>query len=280
MVRSWPPPALGFFLATALVASACGPESSSTTTGDATAGSTGTAGASGGSTAGSAGSTVGSSAGSSTGQSFINTDTGNTTGPMPPQPNGSTCAANEECESGKCYTIPMLGGVCSDCLSDADCAMGTCTLDPNLGYAVCSDGGLGAMCDTPGQQGGCQDGLLCAEILDTMGFFPANFCSECAADGDCNGGKLCSPTFDTMNVGGYKTCVDPGSVPNDQGCDQNGSGDQACMSGYCAAADIMGFLEIGVCGACDPDTNMGCGPNETCMPPMADMSGLTGATCG
>ncbi len=269
-------------LSAALALAACGPESSTTSGGgtdSATSGS-GSSGGSGSTGSVSASGSAGSTGPGSTGQSFINTDTGNTTGPMPPQPNGSQCSLPEECESGKCFMVPMLGGVCSECVSDTDCPMGTCAFDVSLGYAVCSDGGLGAMCDTPGQQGGCQDGLVCAELLDTMGFFPANFCSECAADTDCDGGKLCNPSFDPMGLGGYKACVDPGSVPNDQGCDAAGSGDQACMSGFCSEADIMGFLKIGICGECDPDTNMGCMQGQTCNPPMADMNGLTGATCG
>lgn len=286
MMRAMDLRRLPTLLCAVILAAGCGPEATSTSSGgetdSGTEGTVGTGGSSTGTTTDSAGtdSATGSTSAADTGQSFINTDTGNSTGPLPPQPNGSMCTVGEECESGKCYVLPMIGGVCSDCLEDADCPMGTCALDPNVGYATCSDGGLGAMCDTPGQQGGCQDGLVCAELLDTMGFFPANFCSECVSDGDCSNGQLCSPTYDTMALGGYKACVDPGSVPNDQGCDHLGSGDQACMSGYCSAADVMGFLEIGVCGECDPDTNMGCGMNQTCSPPTADQGGLSGATCG
>ena len=275
-------PALSLLIAPALTLSlgACGAKSSTTGSGSGTDSGTMGSGGSAGQTSTSGGSTGGASAGSSTGNSFLATDTGASTGPLPPQPNGAQCGSDAECESEKCFLIPMLGGVCSECLTDNDCASGTCSFDQTLGYAACSDGGLGAMCSTPGEQGGCSDGLLCAELLDTMGFFPANYCSECIADTDCTNGQLCNPIYDTANGSGMFVCVDAGSVENDNGCDLGGSGDMACMSGYCGAVDFMGFFQLGVCGACDPDTNDGCMMGQTCTAGTADMSGLMGASCG
>ena len=43
---------------------------------------------------------------------------------------------------------------------------------------------------------GCADGLVCAELLDTGGFFPANFCSECETNAECDEGQTCTPTYD------------------------------------------------------------------------------------
>jgi hypothetical protein len=77
---------------------------------------------------------------------------------------------------------------------------------------------------------------------------------------------------------GHWTCVDPGSVANDGGCDLGGSGDQQCISGICGAADVMGLLTLGMCGECEVDGD--CGPAEVCNPAQVDLAlGLMGAEC-
>ena len=83
-----------------------------------------------------------------------------------PQPLGGMCSASDECDSGFCYDIPMFGGVCSECLMDSDCDMGTCAGDFNAGYAVCTDGALGLMCDS---DEGCMGELVCGTVIDTGG---------------------------------------------------------------------------------------------------------------
>jgi hypothetical protein len=220
----------------------------------------------------------GISSSSSTGvddRSFLDGMT--TEGPPPPmpQPNGSPCGDAEECTSGFCYQIPMLGGVCSECLSDTDCPMGTCSLDP-VGYAVCTDGSIGVMCSS---DEGCMDDLVCAQLIDTMGLFDLNFCSECNEDTPCSGGQLCAPVYDLAAFQGYLACMDPGSVPNDGGCPLDGfmGEGEVCQSGLCGVADVLGLIPIGVCGECLSD--MDCMPMETCTPAAADMSGLQGAVC-
>jgi hypothetical protein len=222
-------------------------------------------------------STGGSSSGSSTGMadgSFL--DGMSSDGPPPPmeQPNGMQCMEGSECESGFCYQIPMLGGVCSECLVDTDCAMGTCSLDPMAFYAVCTDGQLGVMCS--GDEG-CMGDLVCAELIDTGGLFNANFCSECNDATPCAGDQICSPVYDLASFAGYLGCLDPGSVPNDGGCPLDGDG-SVCASGLCGTADLLGVIPIGVCGECL--TDMDCmGGMGTCVPAMADMTGLQGALC-
>jgi hypothetical protein len=200
-----------------------------------------------------------------------------TTGDPPPmeQPNGSPCADETECKSGFCYQIPMLGGVCSECLTDTDCAMGTCSLDP-VGYAVCTDGSIGVMCSS---DEGCMEGLVCAELLDTGGLFPLNFCSECNAATPCPDPQICAPVYDLAMFQGYLACMDPGSVPNGGGCPLDGfTGDgEVCQSGLCGVADVFGIVPIGVCGECL--TDMDCMAMATCTPPVADMMGLQGAVC-
>ncbi|MBL8944696.1 MAG: hypothetical protein JNK45_16165, partial [Myxococcales bacterium] len=49
------------------------------------------------------------------------TDTA-TPGDPEPQPNGAMCDTNEECVSAMCFVVGPLGGICGDCLTDADCA--------------------------------------------------------------------------------------------------------------------------------------------------------------
>lgn len=207
---------------------------------------------------------------------FINPETGGETGPVGPQPNGSMCGGADECESGFCYQVPMLGGVCSECLMDSDCETGTCAVDFNALYAVCTDGSLGMMCDS---DEGCMGELVCTELLDTGGIFNASFCSECGPSAPCAGEQMCNPVYDTMGIGGHMSCVDPGSVENGQGCPIDGGvGDgSVCMSGHCTAASLFMFIELGVCGECEIDAD--CPDMGTCAPASAGMGGLMGATC-
>lgn len=206
---------------------------------------------------------------------FINPD--EESGPVGPGPNGTQCGTNEECDSGFCYTIPMVGGVCSECLMDADCEMGTCALDGAAMYAVCTDGSVGSMCDS---DEGCMGDLVCTELIDTMGLFNANFCSECGESAPCEGEQVCSPTYDANNFSGYFTCVEPGSVPNNGGCPiEGGVGDGTpCESGHCGAADLfMGFVSLGVCGECT--TAEDCMDGQMCTPAASGDGGLMGAIC-
>ena len=213
---------------------------------------------------------------SSSGGGFINPESGDDTGPVGPQPNGAECANNDGCESGFCYMVPMVGGVCSECLTDADCEF-TCSLDAAAGYAVCSDGSTGVMCES---SDGCADGLVCAELLDTGGLFPANFCSECETNAECDEGQTCTPTYDFEMIGGYLSCADAMSVPDGQGCPiVDGMGDgTVCQNGHCGVADVFGVLELGLCGECTTEAD--CADGEECMPAMAGMGGLAGPTCG
>jgi hypothetical protein len=211
-------------------------------------------------------------------------DSGTDDGPVVPQPNGSTCAENEECESGYCFVVQFLGGICGECLMDVDCPDGGCSLPnpiamPPVG-AVCNDGGAGEGCQTSEV---CQDGLVCASIISVPGILEANTCSECTMDTDCDKGMLCSPTYDVLNISGQKTCVEPGTVVNGEGCDiMSGTGNMACMSGICATINIMDLLMVGVCGECGVDADCDVMAGEVCLP--ADVDTTTGVvtppTCG
>ena len=180
-----------------------------------------------------------------------------------PQPLGGSCSSGDECDSGFCYDIPTFGGVCSECLMDSDCEMGTCAGDFGLGYAVCTDGALGLMCDS---DEGCMGDLVCGELIDTGGFFPLNFCSECNDTTACDGEQICTPVYDLANFEGSLQCADPGSVENGGGCPVGD--DTPCMSGFCGTASIMGFVDIGVCGECNVDADCPM-PDQTCVGPTA-----------
>ncbi len=246
----------------------------STTSTSTTDGSASMTGASASATSASTSASSGPDDSSSEG-GFINPESGDE-GPSEPQPNGAQCGNNDDCQSGYCYTIPMLGGVCSECLTDADCDF-TCSLDAAAGYAVCSDGGTGVMCESTD---GCADGLVCAELIDTGGLFNASFCSECATNADCDMEQICTPYYDTRMIGGYFTCATPMSVPDGQGCPIiDGMGDGAvCLNGHCGIADVFGVIEIGLCGECTTEDD--CAEGESCMPAMAGMGGVAGPTCG
>lgn len=209
---------------------------------------------------------------------FINPESGGETAGPGPQPNGGQCESNEGCDSGFCYVLPMIGGVCSECLMDSDCEMGTCALSVDVMYAVCTMGELGDMCDS---DEGCMGELVCTQLIDTGGFFNASYCSTCGPTLACEGTDVCAPIYDAMGIGGQMECAAVGSVPNGGGCplDDQGMGDgTVCMSGICSVADaFMGFVQLGVCGDCNSDDD--CTMPATCTPAAVDMGGITGSVC-
>jgi len=246
------------------------------TTATATASATGMTATS--TTASTSASTSATDTGEDTVSTFSDTGTEDTGEPMP---NGSMCTEDAECMSMHCFVVGILGGICGECNTDADCAdttMGGCTIPNPLAQppegATCNTGEHGAGCETTDV---CMEPFVCAEILNVPGVLVASTCSGCVEDADC-GADLCSPSYDVLNLSGSKDCVMAGSVPDGEGCDFMGSGDMACASGYCAVADVMGLLQLGVCSACEGD--MGCGMNEMCEAPSVDLAtGLIAGTC-
>ncbi|MEM9463629.1 MAG: hypothetical protein AAGF11_56350, partial [Myxococcota bacterium] len=176
---------------------------------------------------------------------------------MCPPGGGMACNVPADCPSNACYTLGALGGVCSECDEDADCAFGCSAGNPLSGdCAFCCDGTLGCGCET---DLACQGGLPCAQLLSVPGIIDISTCSECASDADCPGGNLCAPSYDLSSLGGQLGCVPPMSLPNGEGCDIAGSGDMQCVSGNCASATLMGIPIIGVCSECDEDADCGGG---------------------
>ena len=113
--------------------------------------------------------TTGSSDTADTADPTTDTTATATTGPMDPLPNGESCDADEQCESGKCFIVGIFGGICGECNTDDDCSEWGCSLpnplsDPPVG-AMCGDGQIGSGCES---EAAC-DGLLCATILDVPG---------------------------------------------------------------------------------------------------------------
>lgn len=207
---------------------------------------------------------------------FITPETGAGETAAEPQPNGGQCSSPDECESGFCYSIPQVGGVCSECLVDQDCDAGTCSLD-QIGYAICTDGSQGNMCNT---DEGCMGDLVCTELIDAGGLVNTSFCSVCGPTAPCEGDQICSPAYNLEDLGGSFECVDPGTVANGDGCPiEGGSGvDAVCASGHCGVASLFGFAELAVCGECNVDADCP-EKGQTCVPPEASMSGLTAAFC-
>lgn len=213
--------------------------------------------------------------------STITVSTDTTAGPDP-LPNGEVCDENDMCESMMCYVVGPLGGICGECLSDADCAASTgggCSIPNPLAMppegATCNMGepGEGCMSDDV-----CADEQVCAEILNVPGILVASTCSECIEDAGCMNGQLCSPQYNVADLSGVKTCVDPGSVADGIGCDFAGTGNDACASGFCVPADVLMVLELGVCSACATDED--CTGEDVCVPPAIDLeSGLVAGAC-
>lgn len=205
---------------------------------------------------------------------FINPETGDPSDTaVDPQPLGGQCASAEECESGFCYLVPQIGGLCSECLVDQDCDGGTCSISIGMGFAECAPGNQGDGCNT---DEGCIGELVCGELIDTGGIINASFCSECKISDDCDEGELCVPEYSAGELGGSLSCATENTVPNDSGC--NLTEPTACASGFCGEADLFGFFQIGVCGECIVDEDC---PDEgqTCMAGSVGMAGLSGATC-
>lgn len=211
-------------------------------------------------------------------------DTSESTGdePVEPGPDGASCETNEECISGFCYYIAILGGICGECNMDSDCPEGGCSLPNPLAQpptgAHCNMGEPGAGCMSDDI---CQDDYTCESIIEVPGILEAATCSECELDTDCMDGMLCSPAYDILNISGQRICVEPGSVPNGEGCDHlSGSGNMQCESGLCATVDIMMLLQLGVCGDCSVDAD--CMMPDVCLPADIDVTTgtVTPPTCG
>ena len=228
------------------------------------------------------------------GASFITAGDSDSGEPPPPAPNGGMCNADEECEDENCFVIGGAFGFCSECTEDADCqdeeGIGGCGLDLNVGYAVCQDGSLGSSCE---ETASCMGELVCAEVIDTGGFFPLDFCSECVTADDCpeptmeQDPFICSPFLvQDGALSGYRTCAQPEEHENGQLCplDDAGEGEGAvCSSGYCGVAEVnMGItITIGVCGECVTDEDcVNDMLGDTCSPPTFDLMGGGGITPG
>ncbi|MBZ5715735.1 hypothetical protein [Nannocystis pusilla] len=210
-------------------------------------------------------------------------DTDFTTGQFcqdpPDQPQNSPCTDSSGCgcASDTCFVVPALGGFCSECLADADCPSGGCTVpNPIAGVgAVCNLGQPGDGCES---DAACNNPMAphCSEVYEVPGIITVATCGACDTDADCPPqAPHCTPDYDLGDFGGQKSCRAPGSVPNNSGCDFDGSGDLACASGFCGQASIMGLLKLGICGECNSDNDCNGG---TCTEPAADLD--TGALIG
>lgn len=195
-------------------------------------------------------------------------------------PNGEMCDDGEQCVSGHCYVVGPLGGVCGECVLDEDCASGGCSLPNPLAVppqgSVCSGGVYGGGCMT---DEACQDPYVCATVLSIPGVLEVTTCGGCLTDDDCADGTVCAPDIAISNVTGVNRCVTLGTLADGQSCDlASATGDAACASGHCAAADLLGVAEIGVCSSCETDEDCN---GTACAPPQIDLRGglLLPAVC-
>lgn len=208
----------------------------------------------------------------------VTTDPSDTTDPTGEGlPDGESCTDGFECASGHCFVLGPLGGVCGQCVVDADCGGGGCTPPNPLAEppapSVCNGGGYGAGCMS---SDACVDPYICALVIDVPGVLLASTCGECEDAGDCAMGWSCEPDIAVAALTGVKRCVAPGTLANGQTCDL--AGDVACGSGHCAAADVLGVLQIGVCSGCEFDGD--CPDAMVCEPPQVDlMTGVQPGAC-
>jgi len=237
--------------------------------------------------------TMGSTSGSSTGTGSTgtgSTGTGSTTGstsggdacvepPFDPDPkgeSGAVCLTDEECApEQRCFLVPLLGGLCGECLVDADCPDGGCTV-PNLLNSV------GAVCNTGKPGAGCESDAVCDSTcnnhcglaIDASPILKINTCGACKTSDDCVDGEgdgLCVPKVDIVNFTGTNACVSPGSLADGESCSLQPGDEAACASGICATAAVMNVFKVGVCSECDVDED--CGPGESCNNAYVDDEG-------
>ena len=208
---------------------------------------------------------------------FLTTQTAGDTDTGGGQPNGEMCSSDADCASMNC--VSLLAGMvqfCGDCNEDSDCVdagTGTaCTLSLAEQSSICTDGPPGSTCMS---DEACSGDQFCDNALDTP-LLPST-CGECTKSSDCDMGKLCSPALDLMTASGNKSCVEPGSVPNDALCPSGPDGDMVCTSTHCTGANLLGFVPLNICGECASDTD--CDMGQTCTPAEASMSGITGSVC-
>lgn len=186
-----------------------------------------------------------------------------------PPGGGQACADPSECASNACFVVGPLGGVCSECDEDLDCAWGCTPGNPlTADCATCCDGSQGCGCQT---DAACQAGLPCRTIFEIPGILSHSSCSQCESDADCMAGEQCAPEYRLDQLLGQYVCVPAGSRLIDEGCDESGSGDAQCASGNCAPASIMGIPIMSVCSPCDEDFD--CGAGQTCLLPEVVING-------
>lgn len=249
------------------------------TTAESTGGATSTTGPVSTSVAGSSGETTTSTTTNTTTTST--TDDPTMCGDPLDQPQDATCLDTSGCgcASGACFVYPggQFGGWCGECLVDADCPIGGCTLplpSKNLG-AVCNEGRAGDGCMSDAV---CNDPAYpkCGVLYDVPNILTIGACSQCASAVDCPEVEPhCAPDYALETLSGLRSCVGAATRANDKGCDSDG----ACASGFCGQANVLGILLLGVCGECLVDTD--CPMGATCVPAMVDLntSVITGAKC-
>ncbi len=273
-----------FSTSLALALGACGSDSGTSDSGDESSESAssgeGEAGTGEGEASTTTSATTEDTSASETTGGFVPTDTSDsatTAGTGEPGPNGSMCGNDDECTSMICVDVAGFTGLCSECRTDQDCMDSgeglNCSIGAN-GYFECGSGMAGTMCMS---SDACDGDLVCAQVIDLGGLFNDQFCSECEDDDGCEAGEQCVPSYDLQNFTGERVCAEAGSLEQDALCD---TGDQ-CMSGICGTADVMGFLQFGICSECESDGD--CDAGQTCTPASADVlggGGLAGGTCG
>ncbi len=188
-------------------------------------------------------------------------------------PGGGTVEFDDT-QDGKCFVVPLIGGLCGECVTPDDCGPNEgCTIPNPLAStpSFCNDGSLGAGCDADGPNT-CQDPLVCGTVLDAAGILTVSTCGDCAESADCTDAETpnCAPTIDVANFTGTLTCVGDGSLEQNNAC-VPGEG-KACASGVCSVAVVMGVIQVGICGECDADNP--CDDGFTCEDAFVDIENL------
>jgi len=165
------------------------------------------------------------------------------------QPNGATCSAQSQCQSGQCVSGVCCSSACGPC---GTCASGTCTPlpagnggSPSCGASVCD--GASAVCP-----GGCTADDGCA---------PGDYCKAGSCVARQANGAACSAAAECSSA----NCVS--AVCCDSACGPCGS----CASGTCTplAAHASGQPSCGgglLCSGSSAACPAGCATSDDCAP--------------
>jgi subtilisin-like proprotein convertase family protein len=215
---------------------------------------------------------------------------------VPTEPNGSPCAATQECQSGLCVDgvccNAVCGGTCASCAIAG--SLGTCTpytafTDPAnecFGIGTCGGvcNGAGA-CSFTAATVGCAlcttcDGAGSCAVPTAAGTDPLNDCGLCQA---CNGAGACqnvaagTDPIGECSVDPVTTCGKDGNCSGAGACTLYPNG-TVCVAQSCAAGTVQLADTCSGAGVCVDNGSQSC-EGALCSGSACSVGCITNADC-